>query len=278
MKIYIFSKHLQFLDYPGMSEAAREMGFDGIDLTVRPKGHVLPERVSIDLPMATEAMHAFGLATGLFTSKVMDATNLVDRNVLETAAGLGYDFYRTGWYKYERDREIRVSFGKFREKLSELSSLSGSLGISGSYQNHSGHYFGSSIWELDEALEGLPVGQMGCQYDIMHANIEGGKNWEIGFRLIREHINSLVLKDFKWGRMKGVWKPVPVPAGQGMVDFPGFFSLLKRYGINVPVSVHCEYDLGGAEHGSTSSVDSRKVMASLKQDLDYYRQTWESTG
>lgn len=40
LQLYIFSKHLQFLDYTGMSEAAREMGFDGIDLTVRPKDAV----------------------------------------------------------------------------------------------------------------------------------------------------------------------------------------------------------------------------------------------
>ena len=56
LKIYIFSKHLQFLNYQDMAEAAAEMGFDGIDLTVRPKGHVLPERVETDLPKAVEAM------------------------------------------------------------------------------------------------------------------------------------------------------------------------------------------------------------------------------
>src|SRR2546423_1681783 len=50
LKIHIFSKHLQFLNYNDLAEAAVEMGFDGIDLTVRPKGHVLPERVETDLP------------------------------------------------------------------------------------------------------------------------------------------------------------------------------------------------------------------------------------
>jgi L-ribulose-5-phosphate 3-epimerase len=36
LKINIFSKHLQFLNYYDLAEAAAEMGFDGIDLTVRP--------------------------------------------------------------------------------------------------------------------------------------------------------------------------------------------------------------------------------------------------
>ena len=56
LNVHLFSKHLQFLDYNDMSEAAAEMGFSGLDLTVRPEGHVLPHRVLEDLPMAVEAM------------------------------------------------------------------------------------------------------------------------------------------------------------------------------------------------------------------------------
>src|SRR4030095_3915600 len=68
LKIHIFSKHLQFLNYEDMADAAAEMGFDGVDLTVRPNGHVLPERVESDLPKAAEAMHKYGLAPLLMTS------------------------------------------------------------------------------------------------------------------------------------------------------------------------------------------------------------------
>mgnify|MGYP005991442531 FL=1 len=34
LEVYLFSKHLQFLDYNAMSSAAAAMGFDGLDLTV----------------------------------------------------------------------------------------------------------------------------------------------------------------------------------------------------------------------------------------------------
>jgi len=40
-EIHLFSKHLQWLDYEGMSKVAKQIGFDGLDLTVRRKGHVL---------------------------------------------------------------------------------------------------------------------------------------------------------------------------------------------------------------------------------------------
>ena len=251
---------------------------NGIDLTVRPGGHVEPEKVAGVLPEATEAMAEYGLSPNMITTKVLDADSVTDRKVLETAAQLGYRYYRTGWYKYDDERGIKESVRLYRQRLQALARLNRELGISGSYHNHSGHYFGASIWGLEQALEGIPASQMGCQYDLMHAIIEGGKNWEIGLRLIRNHINTLVVKDFKWARVDGVWKPVYVPAGEGMVDFGRYFTLLKQYKINVPVSIHCEYDLGGAEHGGSSVVDQRQVFRSLRRDLDYVREAWAKAG
>ena len=54
LQIHLFSKHLQFLNYNNMSDAAANLGFNGLDLTVRRKGHVLPENVEQDLPIAVE--------------------------------------------------------------------------------------------------------------------------------------------------------------------------------------------------------------------------------
>src|SRR5690606_9411745 len=72
LKLHVFSKHLQFLNYKDMAEAAAEIGFDGVDLTVRPKGHVLPERAQDDLPLAVEAIKKAGLSALLMTTAVDD--------------------------------------------------------------------------------------------------------------------------------------------------------------------------------------------------------------
>ena len=276
LKVFIFSKHLQFLNYEDMCDAAKEMGFDGLDLTVRPKGHVLPENVSEDLARATEAMKNYDLLTEMITTKVEDANNPLDRNILEVASKLGYKFYRTGWYKYSKDDDIKTSFLSIQEKLKGLYELNKKLGISGAYQNHSGHYMGSSIWELNQALEGLSPLYMGSQYDIMHAAVEGGKNWELGLRLIKDKINTLVVKDFSWSKINGVWKPAFTPLGEGMVDFNRYFSLLKEFKINVPISIHYEYDLGGAEHGGKPTISNKEVFRKMKTDLTFLRESWEA--
>src|SRR5258708_37380166 len=50
LKVAIFSKHLQFLAGEDLAKAAAEIGFDGIDITVRKGGHVEAERVRQELP------------------------------------------------------------------------------------------------------------------------------------------------------------------------------------------------------------------------------------
>jgi sugar phosphate isomerase/epimerase len=275
LQIHIFSKHLQFLGYKDMCEAAKEMGFDGVDLTVRPKGHVQPEKVAEDLPRATEAMKAIHLLPLMVSTNVKDADNPIDRKVLEVASQLGYKIYRPGWSKYNQEQSIEESLVLFERRMKGLAQLNSDLNISGSYHNHSGNYIGASIWDLAQVIGEIPIEHMGCQYDIMHGTIEGGKNWETDFRRIKNHINSLVIKDFKWEKINGKWKANYVPMGEGMVDFEKYFALLKKYKINVPVSIHVEYDLGGAEKGGMPTIDKKEIFKRIKKDLMFVRKKWE---
>lgn len=276
LNISIFSKHLQFLNYEDSCDAAKEIGFNSLDLTVRPKGHVLPENVESDLPKATDAMQKYGMTPTMFACSVNDASNTQDRIILETAAKLGYKFYRPAWYKYGSSDNIAELSAKFSNQLIALAELSKELGIAGSYHNHSGLYFGAPVWDLNNALEACDRAGMGSQYDIMHNVIEGGKSWEIDFKLIRDKINTLVIKDVKWSKKNGKWDKEYVPMGTGMVDFKYFFTLLKKYQINVPISIHYEYDLGGAEHGGKPIIPQKEVFAKMKKDLDYVRNLWDS--
>lgn len=275
LKVHIFSKHLQFLNYNDMSSFAAEIGFDGIDLTVRPKGHVLPENVNRDLPLAVKAIQDSGLEHGLMTTSVLDAQDLLHQNILRTASQLGIDHYRTGWLSYSQEKPILEQLEAYKRQFATLEQLNKQLGIKGSYQNHFGKHVGAAIWDTYELLKNCTSDHMGAQYDIRHAVAEAGGSWELGLQLIKDHINTIAIKDFKWGQKKGVWKPINTPLGQGMVDFKRYFSLLKKYHINVPVSLHLEYDLGGAEHGASKlSMSHKEVFKRMKADLTFLRKTW----
>jgi sugar phosphate isomerase/epimerase len=277
LQVHLFSKHLQFLDYNAMAAATVAMGFDGVDLTVRPKGHVLPERVTDDLPKAVEAMTKHGLSPQLMSTNVWDITDPIQHTVLKTASQLGFTHYRTAWLKYPEDRSITESQELYAQQAKALERVNSELGLVGGYQNNSGMNVGAPVWDLIPILEATKGEYLGSQYDIRHAVIEGGESWELGLRRIQPYINSIVLKDVKWGIKDGKWQPINVPLGEGMVDFKRYFSLLKSYKINVPVSLHVEYDLGGAEHGATEiSIPKSEVFARIKKDLDFIRATWKS--
>lgn len=276
LKVNIFSKHLQFLNYQNMAEAARELGFDGIDLTVRPKGHVLPEKVETDLPLAVEAMKKVGMTPQMFCTAVEDAANPVDKKLLETAAKLGFKYYRMNWYRYDEQRPIPDQLVGFSQKMAGLGQLNEKLGLYGCYQNHSGRMVGASMFEIWQILQKANPKTMGAQYDIRHATVEGGLSWQTGLNLIRPHIKTIVIKDFYWEKNNaGKWAVKSVPLGEGMVDFKTYFKLLKDFRIDVPICLHLEYPLGGADQGAFEiTVDKKVVFDAMKRDLARLKELW----
>lgn len=276
LKLHVFSKHLQFLNYKDMAEAAAEIGFDGVDLTVRPKGHVLPERVEDDLPKAVEAIKKAGLAALMMTTAVDDANDPVDIKVLETAVKTGISYYRMNWLRYEDSKTMPETMETLKQKLKELSLLNKKLQLNGCYQNHSGQLVGASLWELWELLKETDRSYTGVQYDIRHAVVEGGMSWKNGLRLIHPQIKMIALKDFKWGKKDGQWLDENTPIGEGMVDFTAYFKLLKKYQVQAPVSMHFEYPLEGAEHGAFKISGDRKIIfKSMKRDIQKIQELWE---
>ena len=272
-KIYIFSKHLQFLDYQDMAEAAAEMGFDGIDLTVRSKGHVLPEKVEDDLPKAVEAMRKVGFSPFIMTTAVQDANDSIDQKVLRTASKLGFQYYRMNWLNYLEGKSIPDSIQHYQGVMKSLSELNKKMGMIGCYQNHAGDGMGASIWELWELLRTADPKYIGAEYDIRHAMVEGAQSWKSGLRLIAPHIKVITVKDFKWANNNGVSSIEQTPLGEGMVDFKTYFNLLKQYKVEVPVTLHMEYPLGGANDGATTlTVDKKVVFDAMKRDLRKARQ------
>ncbi|MFK7774312.1 MAG: sugar phosphate isomerase/epimerase family protein [Saprospiraceae bacterium] len=276
LSINIFSKHLQFLDYQTTGEMAAEMGFDGVDLTVRPKGHVLPENVKIGLPKSISEIKKGGSKCEMITTSIENVNRPLDVDIIKTAAKTGIKYYRTGWFKYPQDQSMLDALEMYRNQIDALGNLNKENEIIGCYQNHSGKKVGASFWEIHKILETVDPDYFGAQYDIRHAIAEGGNSWENGLQLLHSKIKVIVLKDFKWGKVNGNWKLINVPIGEGMVDFDKYFKLLKKYNLNPPVSLHLEYDLGGAEKGKSKiTVDKKIVFDAMKKDLKAIQKLWK---
>lgn len=277
LDVSIFSKHLQFLDFKETGQMAAELGFNGVDLTVRPKGHVLPEKVTTDLPNAIKSIKASGSICKMITTSIESVDNPHDLAIIKTAGQNGISYYRTHWYKYAEDKSMPQSISQYQNQIYELGELNKKHNIIGCYQNHAGTKVGASYWEIYKLLEKADPKFFGTQYDIRHATVDSGYSWTNGLKLLHKRIKVIVLKDFKWGKVGNQWKALNVPIGEGMVDFKKYFKLLKSYGLNPPVTLHLEYPLGGAEKGKYEiTVDRKVVYDAMKKDLNVIRSLWKN--
>ena len=272
-RVNIFSKHLQWLDYRGMAETAAEVGFDGVDLTVRPKGHAEPERVEDDLPRAVEAVKKAGLRVEMIVSSAGDPRDERTEAILKTAGGLGIQYYRMAYFRYDTTRDIRTQLLELKPAFRDLAAMNKQYGIAATHQNHAGEkYVGAALWDLHTLIRDLDPRWIGSQYDIRHATAEGGTTWTVSLRLLSKFINTLAIKDFVWAKSNGKWRTQNVPLGEGMVDFAKFAGMLKQLKVIVPMSLHIEYPIAGADHGAkTLTGDKSIVLNAMRRDLTFCR-------
>lgn len=258
--ICAFVKFIQSLGHERLAETIRQLGFDGIEATVRPGGQVEPERVEEDLPKLAEALKAHDVDLTIMTTRISRADDPLTEKVLRTAKSLGVTCYRMDQYRYDLSRPVTAQLDELRPVVRDLVALNRELGMQGLYQNHAGaQYVGASIWDLHTLLGDISPEEIGVAFDIRHATVEGGLTWPVLWNLIEPRTRSIFVKDFRWeGR-----RVENVPLGQGQVD-PSFFAkTLKRSDFQGPISLHVEYlQQSGADEN----------VAALREDLSTLRQ------
>jgi sugar phosphate isomerase/epimerase len=271
--VTVFAKCLQFLDYDRMGEALARMGFDGADLPVRPGGAVLPEKVRTDLPRVFKALQQQGRSIPLLTTAINDPDDARTEQILGTASQLGIKYYRMGYFKYDPARTLQQNLGAHKKTMERLERINRKYGIHGGYQNHAGTGVGAPVWDLYWLLQDRDPAYIGVQYDICHGVTEGSASWPLGLKLVAPWVKTVAIKDFRWGQENGKWRVQYVPLGEGMVDFTAFLKSYKALGFSGPITVHGEYDLGGAEHGHAKpTMDLNRISGFLKKDLTWLRQ------
>ena len=275
LKVAIFSKHLQFLQGEALAKGVAELGFDGVDITVRKGGHVEPARVAQDLPPLFAIFKQHGLEVPMITTDIADAETPFTEDILKTMAGLGIRNYRFGAFKWTGGQSYAAQLDAMKPRLAKLAALNAKYQACAMYHTHSGAgLVGASIWDLYTLMKDLDPRAMGVNYDVGHATIEGGLGgWIASFKICGAHVRGIAVKDFLWEQdAKGVWREQWKPIGEGMVRFPQFFAMVAESGFSGPLQVHYEYPLGGANNGTrTLSIPQEEVFRAMKKDLEKVR-------
>lgn len=238
----IFSKHMANLNYEQLGKTSREMGFDGVDLTVRAKSHVLPERAEEDMPRAVEAIRSHGVTVPMITTNILRPDEPTTRPILSTASRLKIPLYKPGYWLY-RTPAVLDTLQQVKKATEGLVQMGKEYGIVSGFHNHSGNYVGTAIWDLRDIIKDLDPAWIGYYFDPAHATIEGGSfNWILSARIALPRLKMVALKDFYWEKSGGRWRVKWCPLGEGMVDWGRFFTMLAESRFTGPISLHVEYE------------------------------------
>jgi L-ribulose-5-phosphate 3-epimerase len=264
-----FSKHLPDLAWADLASAAIDMGFDGIDLTVRPRGHVLPERVTADLPRAVEAIRAKGTTVAMITTEITSASQPAAAAIFAAAAAAGVKLIKVGYWKYALT-DVRAEVAAMGRDLAGLAALAASHGVTLGLHNHEGNV-GSALWDIAPHLDALDARAIGYYFDPRHALAEGGTvGWKAATLLTLPRLTMIAVKDARWEQGPSGWRFRHCPMGDGMVDWAWFASTIARAGFSGPVSVHVEY----AMPGTTPDEIRRNTMTAARRDLEFTRRAF----
>jgi len=268
-EIYSFSKLFQFLDYHDLASLFKESGIDGIDLTVRNGGHVLPENVERDLPRAVKAAQEHGITIPSIVTDIADVNDPLTERVLKTAANNGIKYYRLAYYSYDHKQSVPTNLEMFKSRMEKLSEMNSKYHLHGGYQNHFGQRFGASPWEIWTVLKDLDKKHIGCFYDIHHGLAESLESWGNALRLISPYITMRYIKDFYFVSTEKNIRLRTCPLGEGMVDFNAYFRLCNELELNTPINLHVEYPLFNDDEKNMSKKDKyKKALAIMKRDTD----------
>ena len=268
--INFFTKPLDKYGNDFMIDTLKMGGVDGLDLTVRPKGSVLPEKVAEDLPVVAEMAKNNGLFLEMMVSNITSDETPYAKNVLRIAAQQGIKHYRMGYFRYNDDEKAKETIAHAQTQIQSLIDINAEYEIQGGYQNHTGNYFGAPLWDLIGVLEKVASPWISSQFDIYHAYSEGYRSWEVGMEIMASKIGSLAIKDFTWEINNGQAKIKKVPLGQGVVDLDGFFKNIKNMNITAPITLHIEYPLLEKYEENLSLIKKQKIIVGkIQNDVQF---------
>ncbi len=274
MQYVLFTDNLADLSIGECCRAAKRAGFEGLDLTLRPGGHVLPENAELGLAAARAAADRAGMSIPMATTSIEDTSSPHAEDILASCAHHGVRQIKLGYWRYEPFGRLRQQIDEARRKLARIAKLAARYGVLPCVHVHSGAILANGGANLYLILQDFPPDEVGAYVDPMHMTVEGGlSGWEMGLDLLAPWIALVGIKNFRWiedGRDEGGqqrYRPQYTPLSEGQAPLPEFFARLKQLSYDGTVSLHSEYK------GSSSfkKLTTPELLKQSAADLEYVK-------
>ncbi|MBO3801104.1 MAG: sugar phosphate isomerase/epimerase family protein [Thermoproteota archaeon] len=240
---------------------AKEIGFDGIDLTVRSNGYIKPSAVKEKLPEAISIITSKGLSVPMITTEITSVREPYAKEVFEVSSELGVKYLKLGYWKYNGFGFLKKQINEVRKELKNIEELSKKCNITSVIHTHSGMFMTAEPTVVWLILKGFNPNFVGAYLDPGHMVVEGGlAGWMMGMDILSKKVKVVSIKDYAWFKIEEKWNVQTVPLGDGLVPWKSVFEILKKINFKGPISIHSEYDLPLDE-----------IIKQTKSDIQYIK-------
>ena len=233
----VFTKAWKTVPLGRLGELVRGMGFEGVELPVRPGFQVEPERAGRDLPAAVRQLADAGVP-------IRSVAATADEAMITACADAGVRVIRI-MAPIRTDESYAAAEERYRREFDELLPALDRAGVTVGVQNHAGRQVANAIG-LRSLIGRYDPRHVAAVWDAGHEALAGTEP-ELAIDIIWPHLRIVNLKNAIWlqsaeaGAASAEWSPYWTAGRLGLSPWPRVAAELRRRGYAGTVCVTAEY-------------------------------------
>lgn len=255
----VFTKPWPDKSLPELGKFVKGLGFDGVELPVRPGFQVVPENVGKDLPKAAKVLGDFGVKIGTLAGPT-------DERTIAACAESGVPIIRI-CQKLDPKVGYMAEVARVRREYDALMPLLEKYGVAIGLQNHCGFQVNHALG-IRHLIEHYDPKFFCAVLDQAHCGLNGEPP-EYAIDIVWSHLRVVNLKSAFWLRTNGPeaevaeWKHYWTTGRHGLALWPRVVAELKKRQFSGDICLTAEYS------------DQTRVDALIAEDIAYARSLFE---
>jgi len=234
----VFTKPWKDKTIPVLGEFVRDLGFDGIELPVRPGFQVEPENIEKDLPRAARELADFGI-------KIYSIAGPTDERTIAACGEAGVPIIRV-CVGIDMSRGYMATIDELRRSYETLVPHLDRHGVAIGIQNHCDLCIGSALGVI-HAIEPFEPKHVCAVLDMAHCGLDGEPE-EMAIDIAWPYLaivnlkNAIRRRTTKPQAKTADWEIHWTAGSQGFASWSRTAEILKQRDYTGPVCLTAEYD------------------------------------
>lgn len=235
--VTVFTKPWKTQPIEAVGELVSQLGFDGIELPVRPGYQVEPENVGRDLSIAAKALETYDI-------KIISVAGPVDEATVVACGEAGVPIIRTMARIAPRETYLEAE-ARMQAEYDAIVAACEANGVTIGVQNHLGRFVANAVG-LRALIGKYDPRHIAAVWDAAHEAINGSEP-DLALDVVWPMLCMVNLKNVIWRPTDGPeapvtrWKTYWTDGPHGLADWPRVTSLLLERGYEGPICLTAEY-------------------------------------